>query len=84
MCVLNLGTYDAILGFDWLEGFDPMQCNWSNKTVSLFHQGKNVVLKGDCVVVSEVPQVQVQQVHKWLKGNDVWALVLLEQVAEID
>ena len=33
MIVLDLLPYDAILGFDWLKTFSPMQCDWAAKTL---------------------------------------------------
>lgn len=33
MRVLNLGAYDAILGFDWLKQHSPMHCHWESKTL---------------------------------------------------
>jgi hypothetical protein len=30
----------------------------------------------------EVPQISILQVNKWLKGNEVWSLVMLEQVVD--
>lgn len=33
MRILDLSSYDAILGFDWLKGHSPMTCNWEYKTL---------------------------------------------------
>lgn len=30
MNVLDLGAFDAILGFDWLKAHSPMTCHWEN------------------------------------------------------
>lgn len=46
MIVLDLLPYDAILGFDWLQTFSPMQCDWVAKTLQFQHQGKLITLKG--------------------------------------
>ena len=32
MKVLDIGAFDAILGFDWLISNSPMTCDWVNKT----------------------------------------------------
>jgi hypothetical protein len=37
MRVLDIDVYDAILGFDWLKSYSPMQCDWENKTLSFVH-----------------------------------------------
>jgi hypothetical protein len=34
MRVLELGAYDAILGYDWLKGHSPMHCDWEKKVIS--------------------------------------------------
>jgi hypothetical protein len=51
-------------------------------TMSFVHQGEQIQLKGDSVLVIEVPQVAALKVQKWLKGNEVWVFVLLEPVPE--
>jgi hypothetical protein len=33
MIVMDKLPYDAILGFDWLQQFSPMQCDWVAKTL---------------------------------------------------
>jgi hypothetical protein len=40
MRVLDLGVFDAILGFDWLEVRSPMECDRVHKTLSFYHQGR--------------------------------------------
>jgi hypothetical protein len=31
MRVLEMGAYDAILGYDWLSAHSPMMCHWDRK-----------------------------------------------------
>jgi hypothetical protein len=45
-------------------------------------KGVTVQLRGDAGQQKEVPQISILQVNKWLKGNEVWALVMLEQVVD--
>jgi hypothetical protein len=78
MRVLDIRVHDAILGFVWLKPNSPMQCDWEKKTLSFNHQGDNIQLQRDCRQVIEIQQAKALQVHKWLKGNEVWAFVLLE------
>jgi len=40
MKVLDIGAFDAILGFDWLQHNSPMTCDWENKTLQ-FTQGNH-------------------------------------------
>jgi hypothetical protein len=77
---VDIGVYDSILGFDWLRAHSPMNCDWDKRTLEFYHQGQWAQIQGDCAKVIEIPQVHAVQVHKWLKGNAVWAFVLLEQV----
>ena len=42
MKVLDIGAFDAILGFDWLQHRSPMTCDWVNKTLK-FTQGSIAV-----------------------------------------
>jgi hypothetical protein len=46
MKVLDLGPFDAILGYDWLKSHNPMACHWENRTLSIDHQGRQVFLQG--------------------------------------
>jgi hypothetical protein len=82
MRVLPLEAFDAILGFDWLKQHNPMECDWEHKKLQFVDEGVQVKLIGDEVQeVTSVPRVSVLQVQKWIKGNDVWAFVLLELAA---
>jgi hypothetical protein len=45
--VLPLSAYDLILGFDWLESFNPMKVHWSDKWMSIPYKGSQVLLCGD-------------------------------------
>jgi hypothetical protein len=70
--VLELATYDLILGMDWLEHHRPMTCDWLLKWIEFEHQGTMVRLQGilprEDLTVSEISG---EQLHKWAKGNDI-------------
>ena len=70
--------YDAILSYDWLKQHSPMHCDWEEKVISFSIDGEEVKLKGTGGQCGRVVEVSTMQVDKWLKGNDVWALALLE------
>jgi hypothetical protein len=36
MRVLDIGVYDAILGYDWLKSHSPMICHWKLKTIEFW------------------------------------------------
>ena len=77
MKVLDIGAFDAILGFDWLKQNSPMTCDWEHKTLQ-FQQGKTEIkLQGISLRQTEVTHLPADKVYKWWKGNDILALVLL-------
>lgn len=55
--VLPLGSYDIILGMDWLEAFSPMNINWRCKLMCIPYGPGSVLLHGignnsdDCSLV---------------------------------
>lgn len=44
--VLSLGTFDAILGMDWLEAYSPMQVHWGLKWLAIPYGDRIQVLQG--------------------------------------
>jgi hypothetical protein len=42
--ILDLVTYDLILGMDWLEQHRPMTCDWLLKWIDFYYQGSKVGL----------------------------------------
>lgn len=44
--VLPLGSYDVILGMDWLEQHSPMKVDWRAKTLQFNYNQKKIYLKG--------------------------------------
>jgi hypothetical protein len=59
-----------------------MQCDWLHNVLTFVDKGVQVQLRGDGGQQQDVPQISILQVNKWLKVNEVWALVMLEQVVE--
>ena len=59
-----------------------MQCDWLQNVLTFVDKGVTVQLRGDAGQQKEVRQISILQVNKWLKGNEVWALVMLEQVVD--
>jgi hypothetical protein len=81
--ILPLGTFDAILGYQWLRQHSPMECDWVNKVLQFKDEDQQVTLYGDGnQASSQVELVSALQVQKWISGNDVWSLVLVEKVQE--
>jgi hypothetical protein len=60
---------------DWLKKHNPMNTDWNKKTLSFDHQGKQVVLRGlQSTSATSVKEVPAEQVAKWIKGHDIWAM----------
>jgi hypothetical protein len=59
-----------------------MQCDWLHNVLTFVDKGVTVRLRGYGGQQKEVPYISILQVNKWLKVNEVWALVMLEQVVE--
>jgi hypothetical protein len=79
MHVLDLGAYDIILGVNWLKQCGDITGNWANRKLSFLHQGKQITLYGIPPVTSKkLEEVNVEQILKWTKGNDVWAIALVK------
>ena len=44
--VLSLGSYDMIIGMDWLEAFSPMKVHWLQKWICIPYGSIQVLLRG--------------------------------------
>lgn len=44
--ILQLGSFDMIVGMDWLEAFSPMKVDWRCKWMSIPHGPSHVLLQG--------------------------------------
>jgi hypothetical protein len=83
--ILDLVTYDLILGMDWLEQHRPMTCDWLLKWIDFYYQGSKVGLQG--IVPSEpdvLHEISGEQLYKLAKSHDVWSLVVVMTVSQDD
>jgi hypothetical protein len=78
MRVLEITTYDAILGYDWLKSHNPMVCHWELKTMQFQEAGKPVYLHGVPSEQLSVGTMSPEQFIKMQKGNDIWALAMVQ------
>lgn len=79
MRILKLGAYDAILGYDWLKAHSPMTCDWELKTMEFLHKGVQVKVQGVRQPQQNyLAEISCVQLEKWLKGNEVWAMAVVE------
>ncbi|XP_073359664.1 uncharacterized protein [Aegilops tauschii subsp. strangulata] len=79
MKVLPLGTYDAILGMDWLEDNSPMTVDWQAKRIELRVKGNIVCLSGHpstttCTVINS------SQLHSLCRQGAISHMVQLHHV----
>jgi hypothetical protein len=80
--VLPQAAYDKVIGMDWLEKFSPMLCAWDKKWVKIKYQGEMVKLQGLIPrKVKELQETSCEQVNKWHKGKEVWAVAMLQRVS---
>jgi hypothetical protein len=72
--VLQLHSFDMVLGMEWLERFSPMRIHWAHKWLTIPYQGTSITLQGivpgslDCAMVelmhltSEAPHSSPEEV----------------------
>lgn len=83
MRVLELGAYDAILGMDWLKQHSPMVTDWKNHCLAFPVNGHMIQLRGvQAPPLDTLKELPVEQLVKWYKGNEVWAMVIVTPEAE--
>ncbi|WVZ79446.1 hypothetical protein U9M48_027023 [Paspalum notatum var. saurae] len=78
MLVLDMAPYDAILGFDWLSAYSPMNCNWANRSISFHLNGKPVHLQGLPPPPLQLTAMTPAQLWKATRGNDIWAFAVVD------
>jgi len=66
------------LGFDWLQQHSPMTCDWAKKTIAFEFHGKQVTLQGLTPPPLTVNAISAHKVFNLVKGNDIWAFVLVD------
>lgn len=68
MRVLDIGAYDAILGYDWLKAHSPMLCDWEAKSMQFVEQGVHVKL---CGVSQSDSAIKVLSIDQLINGAQV-------------
>ena len=64
MRVLDITTFDAILGYDWLKPLSPMTCHWADKILEFSYKGQPVSLTGVKPAVPGVQELSADQLVK--------------------
>lgn len=75
--LLPLGTYDVILGMDWLEKFSPMHIDWVHKWMEFQSNDQSIKLQG---FVSQTNHCQLVSLHQCLGMAKEGALMYMVQL----
>lgn len=68
MRVLELGAYNAILGFDWLKSHSPMNFHWEERTLEFLQKGQAIKLQGILPTPKQILPVLVEKGCSGLRG----------------
>jgi len=82
MLVLDMGPYDAILGFDWLKQNSPMTCDWNNKVLEFTHLGHKIKIQGLMPPPLHATPISATKLYNATKGNDTWAFAIVTPTAD--
>lgn len=78
--VLDLGSYDMILGMDWLMDHSPMQVDWIQKTLTITWRQQSVTLQG---ILSEMEQCVCISAQQFQELKDRQAISHLIQLCAV-
>lgn len=78
MKVIQMGAYDAILGYDWLRAHSPMIYDWEARTISFQDNGSQVQLTGTYPKQQALMALSAEQLQKWYLSNEIWALAVVK------
>uniref|UniRef100_A0ACD5V793 Uncharacterized protein n=1 Tax=Avena sativa TaxID=4498 RepID=A0ACD5V793_AVESA len=73
--LLPLGSYDIILGFDWLSSHSPMNVHWGNQTMNFQMGGRTVYLSGAQSDPTQCKEISVDQMRLLLHHSKVARVV---------
>ena len=59
--VIELGPYDAILGYDYIKTHSLMDRHWANKTITFQEKGTVITLQGLSTPPSQVSAILPHQ-----------------------
>lgn len=80
--LLQLGSYDAILGMDWLSQFSPMHIDWVNKWMEFQHLNQSVKLLGISACTDKCPTISPDQLGGMINTGSVMLLIQLASVLQ--
>jgi len=56
--------------------------DWAHKTIKFENQGQVLKLTGMLPATSSVPEVSMNTMDKWLKGNDIWSMAVVQTLSQ--
>lgn len=69
--IISLGSYDIILGMDWLQQFSPMQVHWQDKGLQFKKGDQLITLKGITAEAIAGPPLSVNHLAALLKDDAI-------------
>lgn len=80
---LPLGTYDVILGMDWLMQLGPMNVDWTAKWMMFQKAGKTVKLLGIQAQTNSCLSITGEQLQGMLKLGSLMHIVQLQESVSV-
>ena len=80
MRVLALGSFDIILGADWLEDHSPMWVHWQHKKMRFMHNGKRIVLHGFKSASIDCRSVACHKLKGLLRRKAITHMIQLQRI----
>jgi hypothetical protein len=84
--VLQLASYDGIIGMDWLSKYSPMVTHWEQGWLAIQHEGRQVVLHGDQQQFITHALIELQLLHEAVSPKPEFPAeiqALLDQFASV-
>jgi hypothetical protein len=69
--VLPLGSYDLILGMDWLGNHSPMWIHWQRHRLRFTHNGKRITLTGVKDNLAHCKKITTKKLKGLIRKNNV-------------
>lgn len=82
--LLNLGSYDVILGMDWLEQFSPMKVDWVNKWLEIMLEGKLITLQDITTQTTICPPISTGQCLGMARNGSLMYLIQLNSMFQTE
>lgn len=79
--VFPLGSYDMILGDDWLSDHSPMWVHWKRRIIRFTHQGRRVTLKGVHDTLAACRPITTTKLQGLLRRGGISHLIEVSPVA---